>query len=149
MMYYILNSVVQNELLQAIEVGSSSHSHSHHHHNQTPGLAAGPAWQGPGPAEDEEAFGVFDEAAGVLGSAGDNCTTSNSTGGFNKPFFITWWNHSFMIIVLPPVLLYLVSCAAPAHATATATVTATAVCAPCTLRLCARRVPCACVAARA
>ena len=32
--------------------------------------------------------------------------TSSSTK-FDKPFFIVWWNHIFMSLVLPPLFAYL------------------------------------------
>ena len=32
-----------------------------------------------------------------------NCSDTK----YNKPYFIVWYNHSYMALVLPPVLLYL------------------------------------------
>jgi hypothetical protein len=42
--------------------------------------------------------------------------TGSGSGAYHKPYFIVWYNHSYMALVLPPVLLYLALFAGPGSA---------------------------------
>lgn len=46
------------------------------------------------------------------GSSPSNATATS----FDKPFFIVMWNHSFMVLALPPMLCYLALAEAPHEA---------------------------------
>lgn len=114
MIFYLINCVVQNEVYSKILKGSDSSTNC-----SAANATNVDMWESTADYDEqwewEESF-TEGNATNTTSSPIENVTTSvspefhndcNKSTKFDKPYFITWWNHCFLMIVLPPVLIYL------------------------------------------